>query len=426
MNLNYNNQNLSFMNFDIRELFAERIGGSSYGTSTEIYKFERIKRAKKAALEKNPNGSIIDLGVGEPDAPAFSKVIKQLQIEAEKSENRIYADNGGNDFKEAAVRYMKNRFDVSGLDPKTEVMHSIGSKAALSMLPSCFINPGDYVIMTSPGYPIFGTHSKYYGGKVHTLPLLPENNFLPDLTSIPQDILEKSKVLLINFPNNPTGAVATRTFFEEVIAFAKKHKLIVIQDAAYAGLPYDGKALSILQVDGAKDIALELHSLSKSHNMTGWRIGFVAGNSWLVRAYSDVKDNTDSGQFLAIQKAAAVALDDLSIPKQIAEKYSRRFDLMLPVLQEAGFSCKKPQAGFFLYTAIPQRAVDKEGKETLFSNAEAFSEWMITHLLVSTVPWDDAGHYVRFSATFQAPTEADEKSVIEELGKRFRQWKFIF
>ncbi len=414
------------MNFDIRELFAERIGGRHYGSSTEIYKFERIKRAKKAALENNPGGKIIDLGVGEPDAPAFPEVIRQLQSEAEKPENRIYADNGGKDFKEAAARYMENVFGVRGLNPDTEIMHSIGSKAALSMLPSCFINPGDYVIMTSPGYPIFGTHAKYYGGNVYTLPLLPENHFLPDLESIPQDILKRSKVLLINFPNNPTGAVATRAFFEKVIAFAKQHKLIVIQDAAYAGLPYDGKALSILQTDGAKDIAIELHSLSKSHNMTGWRIGFVAGNAWLVRAYADVKDNTDSGQFLAIQKAAAVALDNPDIPKKIAVKYARRFDLLVPVLQEAGFSCEKPQAGFFLYTASPQKAVDVTGKETVFTNAESFSEWMIMKLLVSTVPWDDAGHYVRFSATFQAPTEADEKAVVEELSKRLKQWTFVF
>jgi len=331
----------------IQQLFAERIGGVNYGKSTAIYKFEKIKRAKAAAKKAKPDVALIDLGVGEPDEMAFPMVVKALQTEAAKPENRGYADNGGADFKQAAARYMQNLFGVT-VDADTEVLHSIGSKAALSILPGCLINPGDYVLMTVPGYPVFGTHAKYYGGLVHNLKLtaennfLPdlkssypvfgthakyygglvhnlkltaENNFLPDLKSIPADILAKAKVLVLNYPNNPTGAVATRKFFEEVVAFAKQHNLVVIQDAAYGSLHFGAEQVSILQVPGAKDVALELHSLSKSHNMTGWRIGFVAGNALLVRAYGDVKDNSDSGQFLGIQKAGGAGLDEVSIPK---------------------------------------------------------------------------------------------------------------
>ncbi|NBV39577.1 MAG: aminotransferase class I/II-fold pyridoxal phosphate-dependent enzyme, partial [Verrucomicrobia bacterium] len=307
----------------IQQLFAERIGGVNYGKSTAIYKFEKIKRAKAAAKKAKPDVALIDLGVGEPDEMAFPQVVKALQNEAAKPENRGYADNGGPDFRQAAARYMKNLFNVT-VDAETEVLHSIGSKAALSILPACLINPGDYVLMTVPGYPVFGTHAKYYGGLVHHLRLTAENHFLPDLKSIPAEILAKAKVLVLNYPNNPTGACATLAFFEEVVAFAKKHNLVVIQDAAYGSLHFGKEQISILQVPGAKEVAVELHSLSKSHNMTGWRIGFVTGNPLLVRAYGDVKDNSDSGQFLGIQKAGVAGLDDVSIPRAIAAKYSRR------------------------------------------------------------------------------------------------------
>ncbi|MDA0750614.1 MAG: aminotransferase class I/II-fold pyridoxal phosphate-dependent enzyme, partial [Verrucomicrobia bacterium] len=281
----------------IQNLFAERIGGNQYGKTTAIYKFEKIKRAKKAALEANPGAEIIDMGVGEPDEMAFPEVVAVLHEEAKKPANRGYADNGDAVMKEAAARYLDKVCGAPGIDPKTEVLHSIGSKAALSILPAAFINPGDYVLMTTPGYPVFGTHAKYYGGLVHNLPITKENNFLPDLGSVPADVLEKAKVLVINYPNNPTGASATRDFFAEVVAFAKKNNIIVIHDAAYGALVFDGAPLSFLSVEGAKDVGIELHSTSKAFNMTGWRCGFVAGNELLVKAYGDVKDNTDSGQF---------------------------------------------------------------------------------------------------------------------------------
>src|SRR3954470_9870408 len=306
----------------IQNLFAGRIGGKQYGKSTAIYKFEKIKRAKRAALAANPGAEIIDMGVGEPDEMAFPEVVAELHKEASKPENRGYADNGDNALKQSAARYMERVCGVAGINPDTEVLHSIGSKAALSILPAALINPGDYVLMTIPGYPVFGTHAKYYGGAVYNLPLIESNHYLPKLSSVPADVLRKTKALVLNYPNNPTGATATPEFFAEVVAFAKQHRLAVIHDAAYAALVFSGKPLSFLATPGAKDVGVELHSASKAFNMTGWRCGFVAGNELLVKAYGDIKDNSDSGQFLAIQHAAAECLDHPEMTQLIAAKYS--------------------------------------------------------------------------------------------------------
>lgn len=408
----------------IQDLFAERIGGKRYGKDTAIYKFEKIKRAKRAAKEANPNTELFDLGVGEPDAMADSGIIESLYAEAKKPENRGYSDNGDAVLKQSAAKYLKDVCGVT-IDPETQVIHSIGSKAALSILPAAFINPGDVVLMTVPGYPVFGTHSKYYGGSVHNLQLLEKNNFLPDLKSIPADVLAKAKVLVINYPNNPTGASATKEFFAEVVEFAKKNKIIVIHDFAYAALVFEGKPLSFLATPGAMEVGVELHSTSKNFNMTGWRCGFVAGNELLVKAYGDVKDNSDSGQFLAIQHASAYAFDHPEITAAIAVKYSRRMDLLVQTLNKVGFKATKPKGSFFLYVPAPKRAVAAEGGKSFdFPNAEAFSQWMITENLISTVPWDDAGAYVRFSVTFAGVGVAEEERVVAEIGRRLGRFTF--
>jgi LL-diaminopimelate aminotransferase len=409
----------------IQNLFAERIGGATYGKGTEIYKFERIKRAKRAALQAKPGAELIDMGVGEPDAPAFPECVDELYRAAKNPENRGYADNGGAAYKQAAARWLKNVCGVGGIDPETQVVHSIGSKAALTILPACFINPGDVALMTTPGYPVFGTHARWYGGEVHNIPLLEENHFLPDLNSIPADKLKRAKTLVLNYPNNPTGASATPEFFRQVVDFAKKHDLIVIHDAAYAALVFEGKPLSFLATPGAVDVGVELHSMSKGFNMTGWRLGFVAGNPLVVKAYADVKDNSDSGQFLAIQQACAYALGHPEQTQRIAAKYGRRMDGLVGVLRKHGFDARKPKGSFFLYVAAP-KAATTGGKRVAFENAEAFSQWMITEKLISTVPWDDAGAYVRFSVTFTAKDEADERRVLGEIDKRLEGSKFQF
>ncbi len=410
----------------IQNLFADRIGGNQYGKSTAIYKFEKIKRAKRAALAAHPEAEIIDMGVGEPDEMAFPQVVAELHCEALKSENRGYADNGDALLKQAAARYMERVCSVPGIDPETEVMHSIGSKAALSILPAVLINPGDYVLMTTPGYPVFGTHAKYYGGLVYNLPLVEANHFLPDLTTIPAEVLNKAKVLVLNYPNNPTGASATVEFFIEVVAFAKKHNIVVIHDAAYAALVFNGRPLSFLSIPGAKDVGIELHSTSKTFNMTGWRCGFVVGNPLLVKAYGDVKDNTDSGQFLAIQHAAAYCFDHPEITEQIAAKYSRRMDSLVRLLRKSGFAASKPNGSFFLYVKAPKAAVKKDNSRVPFHSGEDISQWLITEKLISTVPWDDAGAYLRFSVTFVARNQQDEERVLLEIANRLGDVTFEF
>ncbi|MFC5403082.1 LL-diaminopimelate aminotransferase [Cohnella soli] len=407
----------------IQEQFASRIGGSNYGKDTNIYKFEKIKRAKAAARKAFPDVELIDMGVGEPDEMADAGIVAKLAEEAAKPENRGYADNGIAEFKSAAAKYLKEVFSVEVIDAETEVLHSIGSKPALAMLPSVFINPGDVTIMTVPGYPVLGTHTKYLGGEVYNIKLTKENNFLPDLDAIPEHIAERAKLLYLNYPNNPTGAAATVEFFTKAVAWAKKYNVVVVHDAPYAALTYDGvKPLSFLSVPGAKDVGIELHSLSKSYNMTGWRIGFVAGNPLIVKAFGDVKDNNDSGQFIAIQKAAAYGLANPQITEAISEKYSRRHNLLVAALNEIGFKAEKPKGSFFLYVEAPKGIVGGQRFET----AEDFSQYLIREKLISTVPWTDAGHFVRFSVTFIAQGEAEEARVIGEIKRRLTDVQFEF
>lgn len=407
----------------IQNLFAERIGGTKFGMDTEIYKFEKIKRAKQAALKAHPNIELIDLGVGEPDEMADQEVVQTLYEEAGKKENRFYSDNGIAVFKQAASNYMDKVFGVSGIDPDTEVNHVIGSKSALAMLPTAFINPGDVTLMPSPCYPILGTHTEYLGGEVVYLPIHSGNQFLPDLDSLSPEVLERAKLLYLNYPNNPTGAYATRAFFERVVQFAKQNNLIVVHDAAYAALVFDGeKPLSFLSIPGAKEVGVELHSLSKSYNMTGWRIGFIVGNPHVVKAFATVKDNNDSGQFIAIQRAAVYALSHPEITERISAKYSRRHEMLVESLRSLGFTAEKPKGSFFLYTEAP-KAVES-GPE--FRTAEDFSQYLIREKMISTVPWDNAGQYIRFSVTFQASNEEEEKRVIDEVKRRLSTDRYLF
>ena len=406
----------------IQQLFAERLGGNSFGKDTKIYKFEKIKRAKRAAMEANPSKELFDLGVGEPDEMAFPEVIKTLQLEAEKAENRGYTDNGIQEFKDAAVKYMDEVFGVKGLDPDKHVNHTIGSKPGLAMLPSIFINPGDITLMTVPGYPVMGTHTQYLGGEVVNLPLTKDNKFLPDLKSIKPDIAKKAKLLYLNYPNNPTGANATLDFYKEVIKFAKKYNIVVVQDAAYAALNYEGKLLSFLSIPGAMDVGVELHSLSKSYNMTGWRIAFVVGNELIVKGVSHVKDNIDSGQFAAIQKAGVHALEHPDITEKILEKYRRRLSALVEALNSVGFQATMPGGSFFLYVEAPKGI--KNGQR--FETGEEFSQYLIKEMMISTVPWDDVGNFTRFSATFAANGPEEEIRIINEIKNRLSSVEFEF
>ena len=404
-------------------IVAERLGGKQFGKSTEIYKFEKIKRAKEEAMKNHPDIPIIDMGVGEPDRPADPGVVRVLADEAGKPENRFYADNGIAEFQAMATQYLKQVYHVDGLSPEEQILHGIGSKSILSMLPLCLINPGDVTLTTVPGYPVTATYTKYLGGDVYPLPLLKENDFLPDLKSIPANIAKKAKLFYVNYPNNPTGQVATKAFFEDLVEFALQNSIIIVQDAAYAALTYDGyKPLSILSIEGAREVAVEAHSLSKAFNMTGWRLAFVAGNSQVVKAYGAIKDNTDSGQFRAIQKAGMFALGHPSITEAICKKYSRRFDLLVGALNDIGFSVTKPRGTFFCYVECP-RGTDSG---VIFDTAAEFSEFLLKDAQISTVPWDDAGNFVRFSVTFEAGDADEEIAIIGEIKQRLARLNLRF
>lgn len=395
-----------------QKLFAERIGGAGYGKGTDIYKFEKIKRAKRKVLAEHPERRLIDFGIGENDEPADESVRRVMAEEIHKPENRGYADNGIMAFREAVGRFMKREFDVE-LDPLTEINHCIGSKTALAMLPAAFINPGDITLMTVPGYPVAGTHTRYYGGQVYKLPLLPQNDFFPDLDSIPGDVLRRAKMLVLNYPNSPTGKTATADFFRRVVDFARDNELVVVQDAAHSMLSYEAPPLSFLQVPGARDVGVEVHSLSKGWHMIGWRLGWVCGHPKIVQAFADVKDNCDSGQFIAIQKAGIAALDNPEIPRRVRAKYHRRLAKLVAVLRKCGFRCEMPGGTYFLYTPAPLEVAGRR-----FASAEEVSQYLISEHSIVTVPWDDAGAYLRFSVTYPAQTEADEDELMAETERR--------
>ena len=403
-----------------QDLFAQRIGGAEYGKGNEIYKFELIKRAKRQALADHPERRMLDFGIGENDEMAPASVRAAMKREVDRPENRGYADNGIAAYKEAVAAFMLREFGVA-IDPVREVNHCIGSKTAYAMLPAAFIDPGDVTLMTVPGYPVAGTATRWLGGVVHKLPLVEENDFFPDLAHIPDDVLARAKMLVLCYPNSPTGKTATREFYEQVVDFAHRHRIIVVQDAAHIMLSSDDPPLSFLSVDGAKEVGVEVHSMSKGFHMIGWRLGWVCGHEKIVRAFADVKDNCDSGQFMAIQKAGAAALADPAIPRAVREKYRRRLEKLVGVLRAVGFDCDMPGGTYFLYTKSPRGAGDR-----IFPTAQEASQFLIHDLSISTVPWDDCGAYLRFSATYEAEDEATEDDLMAETHSRLLRARLKF
>jgi LL-diaminopimelate aminotransferase len=406
---------------DLQSLFAERIGGARFGASNEIYKFEKIKRAKAVARAARPDVELLDFGVGEPDQMAPAEIREALKSAVDDPANRGYADNGIREFKVAAAEYLREFFGVTGINPDVEINHSIGSKPALAMLPLCFVNPGDVVIMTVPGYPVLGTHAKYLGGEIFRVALRRENGFLPDLGEIPPEVAGRAKLFYVNYPNNPTGAAPTARFYDDLIAFARKYNILIIQDAAYATLCYGSERISILGRPGGRDVALELHSMSKSYNMTGWRLGFVAGPARAVQAFAEVKDNCDSGQFKAIQLAACAGIANMQLSESIREHYRVRLEKMVTVLRRVGFDARMPGGTFFMYVPAPSGAGEAE-----FTTAEDASQYLIREHSISTVPWDDAGAYLRFSSTFESRGDADDDRVLAALESRLARAKLRF
>ncbi|QEK12819.1 LL-diaminopimelate aminotransferase [Crassaminicella thermophila] len=407
----------------IKDIIADRFRDKSFDIAKPDYKFMKIKEAKENIKKRYPDCELIDMGIGEPDLPADSNIVKILAREAKKPENRLYADNGIKEFQEAAAKYLKEVYGVDHIDPYKEILHGIGAKSILAMMPLCFINPGDITLTTLPSYPIISTYTKYLGGVVYGLPLKRANHFYPDFSNIPNIILYRSKLIYINYPNNPTGQIATQDFYKRIIEFAHKNNIIVVADSTYAAITFDGvKPLSFLSIDGAKEVGVEIHSLSKAFNMTGWRLAFIAGNSEAINIYGILKANTDSGQFRAIQKSGIYALNHPEITQKNCIRYSRRFDLLIEALKEVGFDVEKPKATFYCYVPVPKGT--KSG--IIFKNADDFSLYLLNKAFICTVPWNSPEPYVRFSVTFEANNYKEEKRIINKLKERLLRLELVF
>ena len=318
------------------------------------YLFKEIDRKKQEVKARGVD--IIDLGVGDPDLPTPPHIIEALKRAAEDPANHQYPSYVGMAaLRETVAEWYKSRFGVE-LDSRNEVVILIGSKEGIAHMPLAFVNPGDVVLVPSPSYPVYHNATIFAGGESYFMPLLNENDFLPDLDAIPEDIARKAKLMFINYPNNPTAAIADLDFFSRVVAFAKKNRILVCHDAAYTEMAFDGyRPPSFMEVEGAKEVGMEFHSLSKTYNMTGWRIGFAVGNREIIEGLGAIKSNIDSGAFQAIQVAAREALiQDQSCVEEMRDVYKRRRDLMVKGLKDAGFSLEAPKATFYLWVRVPE------------------------------------------------------------------------
>lgn len=324
------------------------------------YLFAEIDKAKRKA--KAEGRDVIDLGIGDPDLPTPKHIIDALYKAAKDPSNHHYAlDAGMPQFRQAIAKWYKKRFKVN-LDPDTEILPLIGSKEGIAHFPLAFINPGDYVLVPDPCYPPYKNGTTFAGGIPYIMPLLEENDFLPDLSGIDKGALKKAKTIFVNYPNNPTGAVADKEFYEKVLDFSDKNNILICSDAAYSEVCYDGyKPMSILEIDGAKDRAIEFHSLSKTYNMTGWRIGWACGNRKAIEGLAKVKSNIDSGIFQAIQIAGVAALEGTQEPLKKANlTYRERRNALIDGLNSLGWKVSKPKATFYVW-ARTLRGYDSSG-----------------------------------------------------------------
>lgn len=373
------------------------------------YLFAEIDRRKREALGRGVD--LIDLGIGDPDIPTPSAVVEKLLEGASKPVNHRYPSSPGMaEFREAVANWYQNRFNVK-LDAGKEVVSLIGSKEGIGNMAVAFVDPGDVVLVASPCYPVYHIGTAFNGGKNYFLPLKKENNFLPDLDAIPADVARQAKLVWINYPNNPTAAVADKDFYKRVVDFANKYSVIVAHDAAYTEMGYDGyRPMSFLEVEGAREVGIEFHSLSKTFNMTGWRIGMAVGNQELVGGLAQAKSNLDSGIFQAVQEAG---IEALKLGDRIVEPsrriYQERRDILVDGLRAVGLECEKPRATFYVWVACPRG----------LSSAD-FTAKLLDEAGVVTTPGNGFGEagegYVRF-------TVCVDKERLREVAERIRRVK---
>ena len=374
------------------------------------YLFAELDRKKEEVRARGVD--IIDLGVGDPDRPTPKHIVARMKRETAVPANHRYPSYEGLlSFRSAAADWYRRRFGVS-LDPSSEVVTLIGSKEGIAHFPLAFVDPGDVVLVPDPGYPVYHIATMFAGGRSHFLPLLRENGFLPDLDTVPRSILAKAKILFLNYPNNPTSAVADRKFYRKVLEFAEEHDLIVAHDVAYTEIYFDEKKpMSILELPGAKKRCIEFHSLSKTYNMTGWRIGFAVGNPELVAGIGKVKTNVDSGVFQAVQGAGIEALasgDDVT--DAIRRIYRERRDILVPGLRGLGMDPVEPRATFYVWIPVPKG----------YTSA-SFCSHLLEEAGIVTTPGNGFGKsgegYIRIALT-------KEKGRIREVLSRMRKVGF--
>ncbi|MGE0467996.1 MAG: LL-diaminopimelate aminotransferase [Candidatus Nitrospira kreftii] len=318
------------------------------------YLFAAIDKMKQEAIARGVD--IINLGIGDPDLPTPAPIIESLAKAAQDPKHHQYPSYEGMlSFRKAVAGWYKRRFNVT-LDPTDEVLTLIGSKEGIGHIHLAFVDPGDLVLVPSPGYPVYPVGTSFCGGTSHFMPLTKANGFLPDLGAIPKDVAMKTKLMWLNSPNNPTSVIMTKDYFKRAIEFAQDNQIIICHDAAYSEIYYDGKRpVSFMEVEGAKDVGVEFHSLSKTYNMTGWRIGFVVGNKTVLAALGKVKSQLDSGVFEAVQDAGitALGLDD-SVTDGIRRIYQERRDTIVPGLKKLGLDVEMPPAAFYIWVTVPK------------------------------------------------------------------------
>lgn len=374
------------------------------------YLFAKIDLMKSALQQKGAD--LVDLGIGDPDLPTPGHIIAALEQAARDPKNHRYPSYSGMaEFREAAASWYRQRFGVM-LNPATEVIALIGSKEGIAHIPLAFINPRDIVLVPDPGYPVYNTATLFAGGQPYFMPLLKQNHFLPDFSAIPPEIARQAKLMYLNYPNNPTAAVADLPFFEEAVDFARRHQIILCHDAAYTELCFDGyRPCSILEIPGAKEVAVEFHSLSKTYNMTGWRIAFVAGNAEIVAGLGQVKTNIDSGVSQAIQQAGIAALTgDQTHLDTLRSIYQERRDLLIAGLKDAGLEVSLPKATFYLWITVPPGFT-----------SESLTAHLLTQAAIVTTPGNGFGRsgegFIRMALTV-------DKSLIGEVVRRIKDLRF--
>ncbi|MHB1126151.1 MAG: LL-diaminopimelate aminotransferase [Bacillota bacterium] len=360
------------------------------------YLFARIEKKIEEAREQGKD--IISLGIGDPDHPTPDYIISKLVDQAHNPENHRYPSSVGLlEFRQAVAAWYQRRFGVN-LDPRTEVVNLIGSKEGIAHISFCYVNPGDINLVPDPGYPVYSIGTLLAGGESYLMPLREEKGFLPDLDSIPSEVALKAKLMFVNYPNNPTGAVAGLDFYQRVVEFARTYDIVVCHDAAYSEMAFDGyKPLSFLEVEGAKEVGVEFNSLSKPFNMTGWRVGWAAGNAKVIEALGRLKSNLDSGAFQAVQYAAIEALNgsqDAVTAMQLV--YQERRDMVIGTLNSMGWNLSKPKATFYIWVPVPQG-----------HTSASFAELVLEKAGVIITPGSGYGEYGEgyFRISLTVPTE---------------------